>query len=211
MFIHAFPCGPFETNAYLVASTSTKQAAIVDPSPGSFQVLVDYLAKHPMQVQKILLTHSHWDHIADVAQLKSHFQVPVYVHALDAPNLEKPGADGLPCWIAIEGVKPDGFLEEGGELSVGDLIFEVIHTPGHSPGSVCLYCPKEGFLLSGDTLFRGSIGNLALPSSQPEKMWPSLDKLAKLPKEVVVYPGHGPKTTIGNEHWLPRAREVFET
>ncbi len=210
MLIQAFPTGPFETNAYLVACPSTKQAAIIDPAPDSFQVLVDYLASHQLNVQKILLTHSHWDHIADTAALKRHFKVPVYIHPLDTPNLEQPGADRLPCWISIEGVKPDGLLEDKGTVMVGNLTFEVIHTPGHTPGSICLYCPKEGILLSGDTLFRGSIGNLSFPTSQPDLMWPSLDKLARLPAETKVYPGHGPKTTIGTEHWLPHARQVFE-
>ena len=209
MFIQAFPCGPFETNAYVIVCPTTRQAAIIDPAPDSSPLLIDYLTSNHFTPKKILLTHSHWDHIADAAKLKKQYVIPVYVHPLDAPNLQHPGADHLPCWIEIEGVEPDGWLEETSPVSVGDLTFEVIHTPGHTPGSVCLYCQKEGVLLSGDTLFRGSIGNLSFPTSKPDLMWPSLDKLARMPAETKVYPGHGPKTTIGREDWLPRARQIF--
>jgi hydroxyacylglutathione hydrolase len=209
MFIQAFLCGPFDTNAYLIACLNTHQAAIIDPAPESYQVLVDYLDSHSLIPQKILLTHSHWDHIADTAPLKKHYGLPVFVHPLDAPNLQHPGADRLPCWLTIEGVEPDGKLEEKDIVPIGELIFEVIHTPGHTPGSICLYCQKEAVLIAGDTLFRHSIGNLSFPTSRPEQMWPSLDKLAKLPADTKVYPGHGGSTTIGAEKWLPRAREIF--
>lgn len=210
MLIQAFPCGPFETNAYIVACETTRQAAIVDPAPGSFDVLVDYLQTHQLTPQKILLTHSHWDHIVDTALFKRHFGIPVLIHPLDTPNLEHPGSDHLPCWISYEGVKPDGLLNDKDRVAVGQLTFDVIHTPGHTPGSICLYCPKEGVLIAGDTLFRGSIGNLSFPTSQPDQMWPSLDKLAHLPKETKFYPGHGPSSTIGREDWLPRARQIFD-
>jgi hydroxyacylglutathione hydrolase len=209
MFIQAFPCGPFETNAYIAACPNTKKAAIIDPAPASSSVLSDYLSANQLVPEKILLTHSHWDHIADAAKLKKSLNIPVYVHALDVPNLQKPGSDQLPCWIAIEGIEPDGLLDEKNKVTIGDLEFEVIHTPGHTPGSICLYCQKEGVLFSGDTLFHRSIGNLSFPTSQPELMWSSLDKLSRLPAETKVYPGHGPATTIGKEDWLPRAREIF--
>jgi glyoxylase-like metal-dependent hydrolase (beta-lactamase superfamily II) len=209
MVIQAFPSGPFSTNAYLVACTQTNQAAIIDPAPESHVVIDAYLQMYPFTVTHILLTHSHWDHIADVAELRKQLNVPVYVHALDAPNLEKPGSDELPCWIPISGVKPDGYLEEGDSIQIGHLLFKVIHTPGHSPGSVCFYEPKQQILFSGDTLFKGTIGNLSFPTSQPDRMWESLDKLSKLPLQTKVYPGHGPQTTIGAESWLPQARQLF--
>ncbi len=100
-------------------------------------------------------------------------------------------------------------LEEGDRISIGEIAFTVISTPGHSPGCVCFYCEKEHILFSGDTLFKGTIGNLTFPTSVPDEMWPSLDKLAALPPETKVYPGHGPSTTIGDESWLPRARKLF--
>lgn len=209
MIVQNFPSGPFETNAYVVACPATHQAAIVDPAPSSFESIKSYITQHQLTVDKILLTHSHWDHIADTAALKKYYHLPVFIHPQDAPNLEQPGSDGLPCWIPIEGVKPDIFLNEHDKIPVGNVIFEVIYTPGHTPGGVCFYAKEQRVLFSGDTLFRGTIGNLSFPTSKPALMWSSLDKLAKLPPETIVYPGHGPATTIGAESWLANAKQIF--
>lgn len=209
MIIQAFPSGPFATNAYVIACPQTRQAVIIDPAPGSFSSIVNFITDHSLQPMAIWLTHSHWDHIVDTAAVKAQYSIPVAIHVLDVANLEHPGADRLPCWVTIEGVAPDRLLKEGDILTCGDLQFEVIHTPGHTPGGVCFYCLKEGVLISGDTLFKGTIGNLSFPTCQPEAMWASLDKLAKLPGHVRIFPGHGPATTIGQETWLPKAREIF--
>lgn len=209
MFIQCFPSGPYITNAYVAACPSTRTAVIIDPAPGSADALLGSLKDNHLNCISILLTHSHLDHIADVSVLKDILKVPVYVHALDAPNLEKPGADGLPCIIPITGVKPDHFLEDEMRIPVGSLNFQVMHTPGHSHGSVCFYEPEEKILFSGDTLFKGTIGNISFPTSQPERMWSSLDRLAHLPPDTQVYPGHGRSTTIGKESWLPNARLHF--
>jgi hydroxyacylglutathione hydrolase len=211
MFIQAFPSGPLSTNAYVAACTHTGQAVVFDPAPDSFQDIQSFVAKKNLNLQKILLTHSHWDHIADVFQFKEKFHIPIYIHPLDAPNLQKPGVDGLPCWIDIRPIEPDAWLEEGMELPVGEHTFHVLHTPGHSPGSVCFYEPQQHVLFSGDTLFQGSIGNLSFPMSQPALMWPSLAKLAQLPSETRVFPGHGSATTIEAESsWLPYAQKMFD-
>lgn len=209
MFISALPSGPFDTNAYVVGCPDTHQAAIIDPAPESSQDIIDTLSAGKWTPTKILLTHSHWDHIGDVHKLHEYYHIPVYIHELDAPNLEVPGSDGLPCWIFIKGVKPDGYFKEGDEIEVGNIKFQVIDTPGHTPGGVCFYCPKEKVLISGDTLFKGSIGNLSFNTARPKLMWSSLDKLAALPADTKVYPGHGPDTTIGKESWLPNARQLF--
>lgn len=209
MIIQAFPSGPFETNAYVVVCERTKQAAIIDPAPESADQICVYLDKHHFIPEKILLTHTHWDHIADVAICKQQYHIPVYVHEEDRSNLEMPGSDGLPCWISIPAVKADHFFVEGELVTVGELRFIVIHTPGHTPGGICLYSMDDGVLFSGDTLFRGTIGNLSFPTCQPDLMWGSLAKLTKLPPATKVYPGHGESTTIGAENWLPRAKELF--
>ncbi len=209
MFIQAFPSGPFETNAYVVACPHTRQACIIDPAPDSATAIIAYLDAQQLQPVAIWLTHSHWDHIADVAPLKAKYHLPVYIHALDAPNLQTPGADQLPCWIQITGVTPDHLIDDGDSLTVGEITFTVIHTPGHTPGGVCFYSPESQLLLSGDTLFKGTIGNLSFPTARPKLMWPALQKLAKLPPATRVFPGHGPATTIGAEGWLPRAEELF--
>lgn len=210
MLIQSFPSGPFSTNAFVVACSKTREAAIIDPAPDSCELLLNYLAKHKYNCKKILLTHSHWDHIADVFSVKEQINdIKVYVHPLDSPNLEHPGSDGLPCMFLIPKVKPDVLLFDGMEISIGEHLFQVIHTPGHTPGSVCFYCASENMLLSGDTLFKGMIGNLSFPTSQPHLMWDSLAKLEKLPPETKVYSGHGSTTTIGAEKWLPYAKERF--
>lgn len=210
MIIQAFPSGPFETNAYVVACSVTRQAAIIDPAPKSANSLLAFIDEHSLVPTHILLTHSHWDHIADISILKKVIPLIVAVHEEDAENVKKPGSDRLPCLVPIEGVIPDTFFKDGDVILVGQLRIIVIHTPGHTPGGVCFYCEKEHVLLTGDTLFKGSIGSLSFPTATPDDMWPSLAKLAALPPETIIYPGHGPTTTIGNESWLPHAKELFE-
>jgi hydroxyacylglutathione hydrolase len=209
MIIQSFTSGPLDTNAYIIACAHTRQAAIVDPAPGSAELIIPFIASQNWKVIAILLTHSHWDHFGDAAVLKDYYKVPVYIHPEDARNLEFPGSDRIPCWTRLTGVKPDHLLKEGDLISIGDLRLRVIHTPGHSPGSVCFYDEAGGILIAGDTLFHGSIGNLAVPTAEAKRMWPSLKKLAALPTVTKVYSGHGSPTTIGAEPWLPEAERYF--
>ena len=208
--INSFSSGPFLTNAFLVVCDETKKAAIIDPAPDSAHAINQLIENEQLILEKILLTHTHWDHIADTAALKKKWNIPVYVHKADEANLIHPGSDKLPHVMTIEGVTPDNYLSEGDEITIGNIKLDVIHTPGHTPGGVCFYCKEKGFLISGDTLFKGSIGNLSFPTAEPDKMWESLQKLASLPPETKVYSGHGDATTIGAEDWLPQAKEIFE-
>jgi hydroxyacylglutathione hydrolase len=211
MLVQAFPSGPLSTNAYVAACPETREAAIIDPAPNSSKAIQAFLASRQLKCRKILLTHSHWDHIADVKELKEVFTVPIYIHPLDAPNLRQPGSDGLPCWLNLSGVEPDILLEDGMQIPLGGMTFQVLHTPGHSPGGVCFYNSQHKVLFSGDTLFQGTFGSLSLPTSQPALMQPSLAKLAQLPSGTTVYPGHGSPTTIGAEStWLSDAKELFD-
>ncbi|MCB1109749.1 MAG: MBL fold metallo-hydrolase [Chlamydiia bacterium] len=205
--VQCFPSGPFETNAYLLSCTETGKGVFIDPAPGSFDALTQ--AAGGIKIEAILLTHSHWDHIGDLKKVKGSFGIPVYVHPKDRENVIRPGSDGVPLMTKIEGVDPEYELKEGQILKVGHLELKVIETPGHTPGGVCFYLEKEKILFSGDTLFKGAIGNLSLPTANRPDMWKSLEKLEKLPPDTVVYPGHGPSTTIGDENWLPKAREIF--
>jgi len=209
MLLYKFPSGPLGTNALLIGCNKTKKGAVVDPSLGSTAAILQKAEGDGLHIEKILLTHSHWDHFADAHEMKAKTGALLYVHALDAKNVERPGSDGLPLLLSIPGVKPDHLLQEGDRVAVGELSFEVLHTPGHCPGCVCFYCREQKLLISGDTLFRGSMGSLSLPTAEPDKMWESLTKLSKLPPDTRVIPGHGGETTIGGESWLSRAKELF--
>jgi len=209
MIVQTFPSGPFQTNAYVVGCSETRDCAIVDPGPESAVKIQQFIEEEGVAPKLLLLTHTHWDHTVDAAKIKNRYSIPAFVHREDAKNLTDPGSDGLPMLYSIEPVQPDHFLKEGEKVVVGKLSFEVIHTPGHTPGGVCFYDREHHFLLSGDTLFQGSIGNLSFPTAEPERMWKSLEKLANLPKQTRVFPGHGPMTTIGDEPWLPDAKNIF--
>ncbi len=209
MLLKIFCSGPADTNSVLIGCPETKQAAVIDAPLGVTSHLLQAIEKDSLIPQMILLTHSHWDHLADLAVLKKALQVPVYVHAEDARNVEEPGSDKLPLFFPIQGVKPDHSLTDGQTLSLGKLTIEVIHTPGHTPGGVCFWIPQEKVVITGDTLFKGTIGNLSFPTARPSLMWESLKKLAKLPPETVVIPGHGPKTAIRAEEWMTQAQQLF--
>lgn len=187
----------------------TKKAAIIDAPAGSLDWIIEQLKGRGLQAEMLLLTHSHWDHFADAARLKERLHVPLYVHEKDAPNLEQPGKDGLPFPIEIPPVEPDHLLEDGEVIPLGSLEIQVIHTPGHSPGGVGFYLASEGVLISGDTLFKGSMGKVNFPQSEPEKMWESLKKLSQLPAATRVIPGHGEETTLADESWIKDAKAYF--
>ena len=209
MLVDLYCSGPAFTNTLVIACEKTRQAAVIDAAAGSIEHVADVVKAQNLMPVMLLLTHSHWDHFADAAKIKARWNLPVYVHPADAPNLRKPGVDGFPLFIDIEPVEPDHDFQDGGVIELGELKIQVIHTPGHSPGGVSLYIPSEHLLISGDTLFKGSIGRLDFPHSEPDKMWASLERLATLPPETQVIPGHGETTTIGDESWLKNAKQHF--
>lgn len=209
MILQKFLSGPFDTNTILIGCSVTKKAVVVDPSYGSTDLIIERANELGLEIEKILITHSHWDHIADVHVLSQKTSAAVYVHSLDALNLEQPGQDGIPLMFPIAGVKPSGFVADRDEWIIGEFLCRVMHTPGHTPGSVCYFLPEKKVLLTGDTLFEGSIGNLHLPTSQPDKMWESLRMIAQLPPETRIVPGHGSDTILSNESWISRAEQIF--
>jgi glyoxylase-like metal-dependent hydrolase (beta-lactamase superfamily II) len=210
MIVDVFCAGPIETNAYLLGCSATRRAVVIDAPYHSAEPILRRSQELSLTIEKILLTHSHWDHTAGLAELKARTQALVLVHKEDASNVAVPGSDHLPLFIEVEGVMPDGYLEDGQLLQVGKLTLEVIHTPGHTPGGVCFYLREAKVLFSGDTLFQGTIGRLDLPTARKSLMWSSLSRLAALPKETRVFPGHGEETTIGKEQWIIQAEERYE-
>ncbi len=199
MIVEVSSFGPLRTNVIFIGCTQTKKAAVIDPAFQSTPWVLQKAQSLDLEIEKILLTHSHWDHFADAAELKKRTEAELYVHSLDEKNVEMPGSDALSMFIPIPSVLPDHIVTDGDEIHVGHLVFRVIHTPGHSPGGVCYYEKRHRLLISGDTLFKGTIGNLELPTSDVSQMKVSLRKLSSLPKETRVIPGHGDETTIGKE------------
>ncbi|MBS0655935.1 MAG: MBL fold metallo-hydrolase [Verrucomicrobia bacterium] len=209
MKILTFPSGPYRTNCYVVVSMPTKEAAIIDPSPGSFARVEKVIEEQGLTPTQLILTHSHWDHIADASHFVQKWHLPVLIHPEDAKNLIQPGSDHIPYSVPIQGVLPSKLLNEGDSIMIGESKWTVLHTPGHSPGCICLWCEEEKTVISGDTLFKGTFGNPQLPTGEPARMLPSLKRLSLLPGDTVVYPGHGEATTIAQEKWLEQAETLF--
>ena len=201
--VQSFVVGPLQNNTLLVADRPGGEALIVDPALGATEPILTAVREAGVNVTLILNTHGHWDHVADNAPLAEATGAPIAIHAADAPQLARPmGAAGSLPWD-IPPSRADRLLADGDDIRVGSAAFTVLHTPGHSPGSICLYAAAWSLLISGDTLFAGSYGRYDLPGGDPAALRASLARLAELPPDTEVYPGHGPTTTISAESWLP--------
>jgi len=193
--------GPLATNLHLLADERSGEAIAIDTAIPSLPWLTDELTARGWTLKLIVSTHGHWDHIGDNARVAEHTGAQIAAHPLDREWLTDP----TPMWAPFEipPSVPAVDLAEGGEVRFGALHLEVLHTPGHTEGSVCLLSRDDGLLFSGDTLFAGSFGRVDLPGGSPEAMAESLARLARLADPISVLPGHGPETTIGRERaWL---------
>lgn len=197
MKIDVFVVGPFEENTYLLHDASTREAVYVDPGDNG-DALADIIKARELKLRAIWLTHAHIDHIGGIAGLKRHFDIPVFMHPLDTP-LYKRASDVAEMYHVPfeEGPLPDRDLNEGDTLSIGSLEFRVMHVPGHAPGHAAFV--GNGVVFGGDCLFAGSIGRTDLPFADSARLEASLERLAALPPETRVLPGHGPETTIARE------------
>ncbi len=201
MILRKWVLGELESNAYLLIDDTEGKALVIDPG-GDPSPIVEFIQKSGADLLYILNTHGHVDHIAGNGVLKKLFpHVKILIHENDAHMLTSP-AMNLSLWLGKPVVSPkaDGYLSEGDSVKVGSLELEVIHTPGHTAGSVCFYLREEGVLFSGDTLFRGSVGRTDFPGGSWGALVSSIkDKLFKLPFSTRVCPGHGDETSIGEE------------
>jgi len=198
MKINGMAAGPLGTNCYIVHNGT--DALIVDPG-GDSDVMIKYLTEEKLNPRAILLTHAHFDHIGGVDRLRSYYDVSVYLHENEASWLENPEDNGSSLLLGSEIVtKPAEHQLNQGSMQIGTLSFEVIHTPGHSPGSVSFIFHDDKFVISGDVLFYQGVGRTDLPGGDINLLERSIrQSLYKLPDSYTVYPGHGPETTIGDE------------
>jgi glyoxylase-like metal-dependent hydrolase (beta-lactamase superfamily II) len=190
--------GPFEENCYLVSDEQSGHGALIDPGDEGERI-VEMVRQSGVTLDAIWLTHAHVDHIGAVAEVRRHFDVPIFLHPLDLPYYTRLSARAAEMY-GVPFEQPDGpdrELADGDIVSCGTLRFTVMHVPGHAPGLVSFN--GHGVAFGGDLLFAGSIGRTDLPLGSPADMDASLERFATLPDETIVYPGHGPKTTLARE------------
>lgn len=198
MIVEKLEVGPIMANCFIAGCEETKKCAIIDPGDEAERILA-IVKKHGFEVAAIINTHGHFDHVGANAAVKRATGAPLMIHELDAPWLSLVAQSAANWGLSGEdSPQPDRLIAHDDTISVGNLTFTVIHTPGHSPGGVALFCGKHLFV--GDTLFSGSIGRTDLPKGDHNTLLTSIrERLYVLPDDVVVYTGHGPETTIGRE------------
>jgi len=198
--------GPWETNAYLVWDGRSPDALVLDPGMGAAQPLVDRVTANGLRLTVIANSHGHIDHIFDDGPLVRATHAPLAIHPDDAYRLDGRNNYGF----ELEAVTATRDLRDGEQVRIGDLVLDVLHTPGHTEGSVCLYEERLAVLLTGDLLFAGSYGRTDLPGGDDELMVASLTRVAReIPASVRVLPGHGAETTVERElTWLRRIAEA---
>jgi hydroxyacylglutathione hydrolase len=198
VLVKTFVLGPIDSNAYILADEATRRAAVIDPGMGS-EHLLEALEGDRLRLDVVINTHGHFDHVFCDSYFTSKTGARLLIHGADMPLLRQMPEFARHYGFSVaDPPRPDGLLKEGDIIPVGDLAVRVYHTPGHSPGGVCLHV--GGALFSGDSLLAGSIGRTDIPGgSYPELIASIKEKLLRLPDSTVVYTGHGPQTTIADE------------
>ncbi len=200
MILEMLTVGPFQENCYILGDEGSGVGAVVDPGDEAPRIAMA-VEETGLEIGSIIVTHAHIDHVGAVAALVDEYACPVLMHAEAEPMLKQ-----LPTQAMMMGLRfgkvptVDRYVEDEEALEVGDLGLLALYTPGHAPGHLAFYLEDEGLVLSGDALFAGSVGRVDLPGGSMEVLMRSIEeRLLTLPAETVVYPGHGPRTTIGNE------------
>lgn len=195
-----FPVGPLQCNCSVVGDEQTGEAMVIDPGD-QIQEILDILNSANLKLKQIVITHAHIDHVGGAMKLKAATGAPILMNRNDAALLKM--LDVQAAWLGMQPPGPvqiDESVDQGSTIKTGNLSASVIHTPGHTEGSICLYFPEQQTLVAGDTLFAGSIGRTDLPGGSYDKIMRSLhNQVLALPDETQVVPGHGPLTTIGDE------------
>jgi len=206
MIVKQLPVGPIQTNCYIAGCEDTHEGVVIDPGDDAPAILA-MIKELNLTIKYILNTHAHFDHIMANAPLVQALQVPLALHPLDLPLLRQNGGAALFGMQAPPSPEPDMSLAEGDTICFGTHEFQVIFTPGHTPGHVSFYEPNANIIFDGDVLFAGGIGRTDLPGGNYADLMQTIkEKLMVLPDETVVCSGHGPVTTIGQERtqnpWL---------
>jgi len=196
--IESVTVGPYEVNSLIVWCEDTMEAVLFDPGAEAYRLLAR-IDKLDLIMRRVIITHGHADHIGEISVVLAGNKVPLSIHKLDRPKLTDPEKN-LSAFIGPPIIAPDAddMIEEGDLIKIGNRSLRAIHVPGHSQGSLCFY--GDGILISGDTLFNRGIGRTDFPDSNESDLHSAIrTKLYILPEDTVVYPGHGPTTTIGDE------------
>ena len=192
--------GPLQCNCSIIGDETTRDAMVIDPGDDIADVQA-IIQKHNLQVRQIVITHAHIDHVGGAMKLRQATGAPILMNQNDYALVKM--LDVQAAWLGMKSpgqVEIDHSVGDADKVEAGPLVANVIHTPGHTEGSVCLYFPAQQKLIAGDTLFAGSIGRTDLPGGSYDKIIRSLhEKVLALPDETLVVPGHGPLTTIGDE------------
>ena len=195
-----FPVGPLQCNCSVIGDEQTHEAMVIDPGDQIDEILA-ILKQEKLKLTQIVITHAHIDHVGGAMKLKAATGAPILMNQDDQALLKM--LDVQATWIGMRppgAVVVDESVADGRVLKIGAIPANVIHTPGHTEGSICLYMPEQQTLVAGDTLFAGSIGRTDLPGGSFDKIIRSIHtRVLGLPDETTVVPGHGPKTTIGQE------------
>lgn len=192
--------GPIQTSIYVIGCKQTNEAVIIDAG-GDIEALLATIDEQDWELQEVWQTHAHIDHVAGLNDLKEARDVPVLLHQAEQPVYDAAVQQGMMFGIPIQPLPAvDKYVEEGQSVNVGELEAKVLWLPGHSPGSVAFYFEKQGLFFGGDVVFAGSIGRVDLPGCDPEAMKRSLRRINdNLPDDMIIFPGHGPRTTLGRE------------
>lgn len=200
MIFKALIVGQLDSNCYIIGDENSKEGMIVDAG-GDADRILEVVSGTGLVIKYLVVTHGHFDHCGAIKSLKDSLKCEILAHKEDLPVLQRSKESAQRWGLDVDQAPdPDRFIDEKDTIAVGSLIFTVIHTPGHSPGGICLYCASENLLLSGDTLFQGSIGRTDFPGGSMDQLTASIqEKLYTLPDETTVYSGHGGVTSIDYE------------